>query len=103
RRDDLAVNLGGRAREPGEERGADVEGDLLEVVDDVENAIGVVDTARGRVRRVALRRDALVPVVERRCRVLDLDGLEPRILARRLIEVSVDGNEAARRHASPSG
>src|SRR5207249_8178024 len=42
---------------------------------------------------------ALVPVVKRRRRVLDLDGLEPRILARRLVEVSVDGDEAARRHS----
>src|SRR5207249_2542767 len=99
RREDLAVDLGRLALEPGEERGPDVERDLLEVVDDVEDAVVVVHPARGRVGRVALRRDALVPVVERRRRVLDLDGLEPRILARRLVEVSVDGDEAARRHS----
>ena len=97
-REDLAIDLGRLTLEPREERGPDVERDLLEVVDDVEDAIGVVHAARGRVGRVAFRRDALVPVVERRRRVLDLDGLEPGILAGRLVEVPVDGDEAARRH-----
>src|SRR5262249_27625774 len=103
RRDDLAVNLGGRAREPGEERGADVEGDLLEVVDDVENAIGVVDTARGRVRCAERRPGGIAPSGCARWRVRALDAREPWIRAGRLIEVSVGADEAPRRHGYPSG
>ena len=44
--------------------------------------------------RVALGGDALVPVVVRIGRVLDLDRLEPGVLARRLVEVPVDADEA---------
>ena len=46
----------------------------------------------GAVRIVAFGAHSVVPVVKRRGRILDLDGLEPRVLSRRLIEVSVDAN-----------
>ena len=46
------------------------------------------------VRAVALRGDALVPVVVRVRRVLRLHRLQPRVLARRLIEMAVDADEA---------
>ena len=83
--------------QPREQRGPDVERDPLEVVDDVEDAVGVVDAAGGRVGRVALGGDALVPVVVGGGRVLHLDGLQPGVLARRLVEVAVDDDGARRR------
>src|SRR5439155_13953195 len=75
--------------------------DLLEIVDDVEHAVVVVDTPGRGVRRVALRGHALVPVVERRRRVLHLDRLEPGTLARRLIEVAVDDDRAVQNSSIP--
>ncbi len=99
--DDLGVHVGPVALEPGEERRPDVERDLLEVVADVEHAVLVVDAPGRRVRRVALRGHALVPVVERRRRVLHLHRLEPRILARRLVEVPVDDDRAVQNSSRP--
>src|SRR5262249_23953350 len=88
------VHVGGVALQPRHECRADVEGDLLEVVHDVEDAVGAVDAAGRGVRRVALGRHPLVPVVIGGGRVLDLDRLQPRVLAGRLVEVPVDGDGA---------
>ena len=93
-RDDLRVHLRPVTLEPDEESRADVERDLLEVVDDVEDPVVLVDAPRGGVGRVALRGHPLVPVVVRRRRVLDFHRLEPGILARRLIEMAVDDDRA---------
>ena len=96
---DLGVHDRRLAGQPGEQRGPDVERDALEVVHDVDDAVGRVDPAGGGVRRVALGGDARVPVVVGRGRVLDLDGLEPGVLARRLVEVAVDDDRAGGGHA----
>src|SRR5437762_7558593 len=101
RRDDLGVDVGPVAVEPGQECGTRVERDLFEVVDDVEDAILAVHAPRGRVGRVALGGDPLVPVVERRCRVLHLDGFEPGVLAGRLVEVAVDDDRAGQNSSRP--
>ena len=50
--------------------------------------------AGGAVGGVALGGDALVPVVIGGGGVLDFDGFEPGILARRLVEVAVDADVA---------
>ena len=55
----------------------------------------VVDDAGGAVGGVALGGDALVPVVVGRGGVLQLDGFEPGVFARRLVEVAVDADVAA--------
>ena len=91
--ENLRVDVRAMALEPGGERRTDVEGDLLVVVDDVEDAIIGPDAPRGGVRRVALGGHALVPVVPRVGRGLGLDRLEPGVLAGRLVEVAVDGDE----------
>jgi hypothetical protein len=81
--------------DPSQQRGADVERDRRVVVHDAVDPAASVENAGGRVRRVALGRDARVPVVRRRRRILHLDGLKPRMLARRLVEVAVDAEERA--------
>src|SRR5207247_11364262 len=58
--------------------------------DDVEHAVLVVHAPRRGVRRVALGGHPLVPVVVRRGRVLHFHRLEPRVLARWLVEVPVN-------------
>ena len=94
--EDLPVHLGRMPLQPGEQRGAEVEGEMDVVVDDVDDApLGVLQP-RGAVGAVALGGDALVPVVERRRGVLHLDFLDPGILARRLVEVSVQAHGALR-------
>ncbi len=79
---------------PGEQRWPEVEAHPRVVVGDAQDAVLAVDDACRAIRRIALRRDALIPVVVRRSGVLGLDGFEPRILARRLIKVSVNADKA---------
>jgi hypothetical protein len=84
------VGLGRLTLQPLEQRRPEIEADRGEGVDDPRDA---------PVRRVLPRRDhgavafpldTLVPVVERGRRRLGLDLVEPRVLARRLVEMPVD-------------
>ena len=61
--EDALVDVGRVAVEPREEGGPDIERDLLEVVDDIDDAVVLADPASGCVRRLALRGHALVPVM----------------------------------------
>jgi hypothetical protein len=99
--EDLRVHVRAVPLEPREQRRPDVERDLLEVVDDVEDAVLFVDAPGRGVRRVALGAHPLVPVVMRSRRVLDLDRFEPGILARRLVEVTVDDDRAVQNSSMP--
>ena len=81
--------------QPPEQRGAEVEAHAGVVVDDADDLVLEVGDAGGAVGGVALGGDAVVPVVIGRGGVLDLDGLEPGVFARRLVEVAVDADEAA--------
>src|SRR5436189_12621 len=58
--------------------------------------------SRPAVRRVALARDAFVPVVKRGGGILNFDRFEPRVLARWLIEVTVDAKISFSHRVSPS-
>ena len=87
--EDAAIGAGSFVGEPVEQGGAEVEAHARVVVDDADDLVLAIDDARGAVGGVALGGDALVPVVVGRGGVLDLDGLEPGILARRLVEVAV--------------
>src|SRR5207247_5742130 len=69
--------------------------------DDVEHAVLVVHAPRRGVRRVALGGHPLVPVVVRRGRVLHFHRLEPRVLARWLVEVPVNDDRAVLNSSRP--
>src|SRR6185436_21188764 len=62
------------------------------VVDDLDDLVAVIDDARRDVGAIALGGDPLVPVAVRVRARLRLDRLEPRVLARRLVEVAVDAD-----------
>ncbi len=89
-----AVGAVGVVLEPAQQRGAKVEADARVVIDDADDLVLRVHNARCAVWRIALGADALVPVVIRRGRVLRLHGLEPRVLAGRLVEVTVNADVA---------
>jgi hypothetical protein len=92
--EDAAVDARGVFFKPGEEGGTEVEADAGVVVDDADDLLALVEHAAGAVGGVALGGDALVPVMEGSGGVLGLDGFEPGIFARRLVEVAVDAEVA---------
>src|SRR5215471_1240196 len=79
---------------PGEQRRSEIETGFRIVVDDLRDPIFFVENPRGTVWSVALGCDALIPVVVGPGGVLALHSFQPRILARRLIAVRVDADEA---------
>jgi len=83
--------------QPARQRRPEVERDTIVVVDDRLDAAGAVVDARERVRAVALGVDARVPVVKRRRRRLARHPIRPRVLTRRLVEMSVDAEGDRRR------
>ena len=97
--DDPLVDLGRGVGHPLEERRAEIEADPGIVVQEVDDPPLAVEQPRARVGGVALAGDPLVPVVEGGGGVLDLDDVEPGILARRLVEVAVDADIAGMAHA----
>jgi hypothetical protein len=80
--------------EPGQQRGPEIKAHPGVVVDEPDDLALVVYQARPGVRGITLASDTLVPVVVRGGGVLDLDGLEPGVLAGRLVEVPVDADVA---------
>ncbi len=75
--------------EPGEERGADIEGEVPEIVEQVADA-GFVAHWRVGHGLIAFAGDLLVPVVVGRGAGLRLDHPQPGVLAGRLVEVGMD-------------
>src|SRR5947209_5849663 len=80
--------------EPAQKRRSEVEADRRVVVDDLDDPIVRVENTRRSIGLVALGGDPLVPVVIRMRGILSLDRFQPRVLARRLIEVTVNTDEA---------
>ncbi len=91
-----AVGLGLVPGQPRQQSGSEVEADGCVVVHDADDAAVRVEYPGVGVGRIAFGRDALVPVVVRVGRVLELDRLQPGVLARRLVEVAVNADEAVR-------
>ena len=94
--EDHAIGARGFVLEPAEQGGAEVEAHPRVVVHDADDLVLLVGDAGGAVGGVTLGGDAVVPVVIGRGGVLGFDGLEPGVLARRLVEVTVDADEARR-------
>src|ERR1041384_3879610 len=76
--------------EPRDERRAEVETNVRVVVDDALDAPTRIDHTRECVRAIALAEDAFVPVGKGARARLRLDGIRPRVFARRLIEMAVN-------------
>ncbi len=91
---DHAIGAGGTVGEPLEQGGAEVEAHARVVINDAHDFVLAVGDARGAVRRVALRGDALVPVMPGRGGFLHFDRLQPGILAWRLVEVAMHADVA---------
>src|SRR5262249_36066376 len=87
---------------PGQEGRAEVEAHPGVVVEQIDDLTATVDQAGAPVGSVALAGDALVPVVVGMGGVLNLDRLQPRILAWRLIEVPMNADVARRCHPGAS-
>src|SRR5688572_7415840 len=83
------------ALEPARQSGTEVGAQEAIVVDQLQHAIAFVDAREG-VGAIALGVDALVPIVKRRRRRLLVDLAGPRILPRRLVEVTVNDQRAER-------
>ena len=90
---DHAVGAGRVLLEPAQQRGAEVEADARVVVHDARDLVLDVDDARRAVGGITLRADALIPVVVGRGCVLGLDRLQPWILARRLVKVTMNADK----------
>ena len=80
--------------QPAQQRRPVIEAHARIVVHDAHNLVLVVHDARRAVGRVTLRADALVPIVVGRGRVLRLHRLQPRILPRRLIKMTVNADKS---------
>ena len=87
------VNLRHFVLHPREKRRAEIEADLGVVADDLFNPFTLTHDAGRGVGCVAFERDALVPIVVRMRRILQLDGFQPGVFTRGLIEVPVNADE----------
>ena len=74
---------------PEQERRAEIEADLRVIVHELDDAMLVIEQTRLCIGRVAFRRHAFVPIVVGIGGILELDSLERRIFARRLVKVAV--------------
>ena len=90
--EDGGVEFRRRLLDPREQRGAEIKTDPRVIIDYFHDAIPCVQNARSGIARIALRGDALVPVMIRVSGVLQLDCFEPWMLARGLIKVAVNAN-----------
>ena len=86
---------------PRKQRRTEIETDLRVVVRDLLDIAVAIQNSRHPIWRVTFGRDALVPVVERICGVLQLDELEPGVLPGRLIKMSVNTDVAFHQTSLP--
>ena len=92
--EDHAIGARGFVVQPAKEGGSEVIAHPGVVVHDADDLVFFVGDARRSVGCVALGCDAVVPVVVGGGGVLDLDGFEPGVFARGLVEVAMDADEA---------
>src|SRR5579872_4969848 len=87
---DARVGFGMRELEPSHQRRPEVEIQVRVVVDDTLDLALAIDDPCERVGAIAFGVDTLVPVMKRARAVLAIDRAGPRILARWLIEMTVN-------------
>src|ERR1700730_1356064 len=78
--------------QPGKQRRAEIEAHHSIVVNQLDDAVFVVENARRSIGRVTFRGDPFVPVMVWISGILQLNRFEGRILSRRLIEMTVNTN-----------
>ena len=93
------IDPGRRGLQPRQEGGTEIETDERIIVDDGGDAVVAIENPRCRIRGITLRSYSFVPIVIRVSRILQFNRLEPRVFARRLIEVSVDADVSHDRSA----
>src|SRR6266436_9016900 len=86
------INMRRFCFKPREQGGAEVETNLGVIVDELDDLVVPIENPRHGIRRIAFRRNALVPVVIRVSGLLKFDVFEPGVLTRRLVEMTVDTN-----------
>src|SRR5262245_44430397 len=92
--ENCVINIRSFRFKPGEQGRTEVETDLRIIVDETDDLVFAIENPRHGIRSIALRGHPLIPVMIRICRILQLDVFEPRILARRLVEMAVNANIA---------
>ena len=80
--------------QPAQQRRPEVETDARVIVHNARDLVLAVHDARRPIGGIALRADALVPVVVGRGRILRLHCLQPGILPRRLVKVTVNADKS---------
>jgi hypothetical protein len=75
--------------QPGQKCGAEVETDMLVIVDNIFKASLVIQYPGMGVGLVAFLRDSFIPVMKRMSRLLDFNFFQPGILTRWLVKVAV--------------
>ena len=88
------INIRRFGFKPREQRSTEVETDLGVIIDEPDDLVIPIENPRDGIRRIALRRNTLVPIVVRIGRILQLDAFEPRVFTGGLIEMTVNTNVA---------
>src|ERR1700681_1573882 len=78
--------------EPGKQSRAEIKAHHSVVVNQLDDALFIVENARGSIGRIAFRGDPFVPVMVWISGILQLNRFERRILSGRLIEMTVNTN-----------
>jgi hypothetical protein len=89
--DDLPINRGGFFLQPGKEGRTEIETQGGVIVVEVEDLSFIIDDPGVTIWPITFEGDPFIPVVEGVGALLLLDGFNPRIFPRRLIEMTVNG------------
>jgi hypothetical protein len=89
--DDLPINRGGFFFQPGKEGRTEIEAQGGVIVVKVEDLSFIIDDPGVTIWPITFEGDPFVPVMEGAGALLLLDGINPRVLPRRLVEMAVNG------------
>jgi hypothetical protein len=89
---DLLIDRRRILLQPGEKGGAKIEADGRIIIEDIQDLLLSVNDPGISIRPIAFKADPFVPVVKRMSALLGLDDFKPRVLPRRLIEMTMNGD-----------